>query len=209
MRVKLKNKRVLVMGLGLFGGGVGAVRFLVREGADVTVTDLRSEEELDTSVRALDGLPVAFKLGGHDEDDFQSSDLIVANPAVPRSSQFLKTAESAGVPITSEICLFVERCPAPVIGVTGSSGKTTTTSLLGEMLKRMDRRTVVGGNIGRSLLEDLDTLADDTPVLLELSSFQLDRLGDMLWSPHVGVVTNFAPNHLDIHGSLEAYREAK
>lgn len=209
MAANLRGRRVLVMGLGLFGGGVGAVHFLVREGADVTVTDLRSEEALDVSVRALDGLPVVFKLGGHDEKDFQNSDLIVANPAVPRSSRLLQIAESAKVPVTSEICLFVKRCPASIIGVTGSSGKTTTTSLLGEMLKRMDDRTIVGGNIGRSLLDDLDKIEVGVPVLLELSSFQLDRLGDMSWSPHVGVVTNFAPNHLDVHGSLDAYREAK
>ena len=209
--MNLKGQRVLVMGLGVFGGGVGAVRFLVREGAVVTVTDLRSERELGASVRALDGLPVAFVLGGHEEADFQNADLIVANPAVPRSSRFLQVAESAGVPITSEICLFVERCPAPVIGITGSSGKTTTTSLLGDMLKRKDGRALIGGNIGGSLLDALDILHCDAtiPVVLELSSFQLDRLGALPWSPHIAVLTNFAPNHLDVHGSLEAYRKAK
>ena len=209
--MNLKGQRVLVMGLGVFGGGVGAVRFLVREGAVVTVTDLRSERELGASVRALDGLPVAFVLSGHEEADFQNADLIVANPAVPRSSRFLQVAESAGVPITSEICLFVERCPAPVIGITGSSGKTTTTSLLGDMLKRKDGRTLIGGNIGGSLLDALDILHCDAtiPVVLELSSFQLDRLGELPWSPHIAVLTNFAPNHLDVHGSLKAYRKAK
>lgn len=209
MNIHLKDRRVLVMGLGLFGGGVGAVRFLVREGARVTVTDLRSAQELDVSVKALDGLPVTFKLGGHDVADFQSADLVVANPAVPRSSPFLKAAEAAGVPITSEICLFVSRCPAKIIGITGSSGKTTTTSLVGAMMKRKDRRTLVGGNIGRSLLDELGGLAVDAPVILELSSFQLDRLGDLPWSPHIAVVTNFAPNHIDVHGSLEAYKLAK
>ena len=232
--MNLKGQRVTVMGLGLFGGGVGAVRFLVREGAVVTVTDLRAEKDLRASVRALNGLPIAFKLGGHDETDFRNADLIVANPAVPRSSPYLKIAESVGVPITSEICLFVQRCPAPIIGVTGSSGKTTTTSLTGEMLKRKDKRTRIGGNIGGSLLDELDMLhaahtktqrrkerrvdlldldglhADtDVPVVLELSSFQLDRLGDLPWSPHIAVITNFAPNHIDVHGSLQAYRKAK
>ena len=207
--MNLKGQRVTVMGLGLFGGGVGAVRFLVREGAVVTVTDLRPEKDLRASVRALNGLPIAFKLGGHDETDFRNADLIVANPAVPRSSPYLQIAESAGVPITSEICLFVECCPAPIIGITGSSGKTTTTSLLGEMLRRKDKRTRIGGNIGGSLLDELDLLHADVPVVLELSSFQLDRLGDLPWSPHIAVTTNFAPNHIDIHGSLQAYRRAK
>ncbi len=209
MRHDLRGKRVLVMGLGLFGGGVGATRFLVRQGARVTVTDLRSEDALASSLHALKGLPVTWKLGGHDESDFIQSDLVVANPAVPRSSPFLLAAEKAGVPITTEICLFVTYCPAKIIGVTGSSGKTTTTTLIGEMLKRVDPRTLVGGNIGRSLLDDVEHISPDTPVILELSSFQLDRLGDLSWSPHIGVVTNFAPNHIDIHGSLDAYRCAK
>lgn len=207
--MNLKGQRVTVMGLGLFGGGVGAVRFLVREGAVVTVTDLRPEKDLRTSVRALNRLPIAFKLGGHEETDFRNADLIVANPAVPRSSQYLKIAESVSVPITSEICLFVQHCPAPIIGVTGSSGKTTTTSLLGEMLKQKDKRTRIGGNIGGSLLDELDMLHADVPIVLELSSFQLDRLGDLQWSPHIAVITNFAPNHIDVHGSLQAYRKAK
>ena len=209
MDMALQGKHVLVMGLGLFGGGVGAVRFLVREGAQVTVTDLRSAQELDASVKALNGLSVVFKLGGHDETDFQRADLVVANPAVPRSSSFLKAAEMAGVPVTTEINLFVSRCPAKVIGITGSSGKTTTTSLIGAMLKRKDPRTLIGGNIGKSLLDDLDKIEVDAPVVLELSSFQLDRLGELPWSPHIAVVTNFAPNHIDVHGSLEAYKWAK
>ncbi|MDE2721815.1 MAG: Mur ligase family protein, partial [Gemmatimonadota bacterium] len=161
--MNLKGQRVTVMGLGLFGGGVGAVRFLVRKGAVVTVTDLRPEKDLRASVSALNGLPIAFKLGGHEETDFRKTDLIVANPAVPRSSRYLKIAESAGVPITSEICLFVERCPAPIIGITGSSGKTTTTVLIGEMLKQKDKRTQIGGNIGGSLLDELDLLHADVP----------------------------------------------
>ena len=209
MAIDVKGRRVLVMGLGSFGGGVGAVRFLVREGARVTVTDLRSAGELDASVRALDGLPVAFKLGGHDEADFRAADMVVANPAVPRSSLFLRAAEEAGVPITTEICLFVSRCRGRVIGITGSSGKTTTTALIGQMVGRVDGGVRVGGNIGGSLLDEVDAIAMNAAVVLELSSFQLDRLGDLSWSPHIAVVTNFAPNHIDVHGSIEAYKKAK
>ncbi len=205
----LQGQRVLVMGLGLFGGGVGAVRYLHGQGARVAVTDLRPAGELAESLEALEGLPVRFMLGGHDEEDFRRADLIVANPGVPRSSPFLQAAEAAGVPVTTEICLFVTRCAAPIVGVTGSSGKTTTTALLGTMLRRARPDTLVGGNIGGSLLDRLGDIRPDTPVVLELSSFQLDRLGDLPWSPQVAVVTNFAPNHLDVHGSLEAYRHAK
>ena len=205
----LRGRRALVMGLGLFGGGVGVTRYLHREGAKVTVTDLRNAEDLTESMRALDGVPVRYRLGGHEEDDFKRADLVIANPAVPRSSPYLKLAESRGTPVTTEICLFLERCPCRVVGVTGSSGKTTTTCLLGEMLRRADPRTLVGGNLGGSLLDRLGELAPDVPVVVELSSFQLDRLGESGWRPHVAVVTNFAPNHLDVHGSLKAYREAK
>ncbi|MSS71395.1 MAG: UDP-N-acetylmuramoyl-L-alanine--D-glutamate ligase [Candidatus Latescibacteria bacterium] len=205
----LKNRRVLVVGLGLFGGGAGVTRFLVREGASVTVTDLRSAADLKESVEALAGLPVTLKLGGHDEADFRSSDLIVANPAVPRRSKYLGIAEAAGVPITTEINLFFERCRAHILGVTGSSGKTTTTLLAGEMLRLADPRTRIGGNLGRPLVEEADAIPPDAPVVLELSSFQLDRLRDLRRSPHVAVVTNLAPNHLDVHGSVEAYITAK
>lgn len=207
--IPLDGRRVLVMGLGLFGGGVGAVRFLCREGARVTVTDLRPAETLRESLKALDTLPVVYKLGGHEAADFRAADLIVANPGVPRSSPFLNVAGKRGIPVTTEICLFAERCKAPVVGITGSSGKTTTTSLVGEMMRRRYPRTMVGGNIGGSLLDELDEITADTRVVLELSSFQLDRLTEVKWSPQTAVVTNFAPNHLDIHGSLEAYKRAK
>lgn len=205
----LDGRRVLVMGLGLFGGGAGAVRFLCREGARVTVTDLRPAEALRESLRTLESLPVVYRLGGHEAADFRAADLIVANPGVPRSSPFLNVAGKRGIPVTTEICLFAERCKAPVMGITGSSGKTTTTSLVGEMMRRRSPRTMVGGNIGGSLLDALDDITADTHVVLELSSFQLDRLTDLKWSPQTAVITNFAPNHLDIHGSLEAYKRAK
>ena len=197
------------MGLGLFGGGLGVTRFLVREGARVTVTDLRSEEDLRESVEPLKGLPVSLKLGGHDEADFLAADLIVANPAVPRHSEYLSLAERAGVPVTTEINLFFERCRGRIMGITGTSGKTTTTLLAGEILRKAYPETRVGGNLGRPLIEEVDGIPADAPVVLELSSFQLDRLSDLGRSPNLAVVTNFAPNHLDVHESLGAYKKAK
>ena len=205
----LDGRRVLVMGLGLFGGGAGAVRFLCREGARVTVTDLRSADALQESLQALESLPVVYRLGGHEASDFRAADLVVANPAVPRSSPFLKAAERRGIPVTTEICLFAERCRAPVVGITGTSGKTTTASLAAEMMRRKTPLTLVGGNIGGSLLDRLDEITAETHVVLELSSFQLERLSELKWSPETAVITNFAPNHLDMHGSLEAYERAK
>lgn len=207
--MSLDGRRVLVMGLGLFGGGAGAVRFLCREGARVTVTDLRPADALRESLRTIETLPVAYRLGGHEASDFRAADLVVANPAVPRTSPFLKAAEKRGIPVTTEICLFAERCRAPVLGITGTSGKTTTASLVAEMMRRESPRTLVGGNIGGSLLERLEEVTADTRVVLELSSFQLERLTELKWSPETAVITNFAPNHLDMHGSLEAYKRAK
>ncbi len=212
----LKNKRVLVMGLGRFGGGVGVTRWLVEQGAEVTVTDMATAEQLAESLQRITGLPVTLRLGEHREQDFRTHDLVVASPAVPFESPYLKAAEDAGVPITSEICLFAERCPAPVVGITGSVGKSTTSAMTHHILDAAAKKGIapwkrawLGGNIGRSLLEDLPAIAPADVVVLELSSFQLEYLGRQRWSPRVALVTNLAPNHLDRHGTYAAYVAAK
>jgi UDP-N-acetylmuramoylalanine--D-glutamate ligase len=202
----LAGKRVTVMGLGLFGGGLGVTRFLVKAGARVTVTDLKSETDLREAVAELRSLPVQLHLGGHDERDFREADLVVVNPAVPASDPYLKLART----LETEMNLFFKLCRAEmVVGITGSNGKTTTTTLVGEILKKHLRRVWVGGNIGISLLESLPDIGPDDLVVLELSSFQLENLGVLKRSPRVGVVLNLSPNHLDRHGSMEAYAEAK
>jgi len=202
----LDGKRVTVMGLGLFGGGLGVARFLVRQGAKVTVTDLKSEQDLRESVEQLRPLPVTLRLGGHDERDFRDADLVVVNPAVPESNPYLKLARA----LETEMNLFFKLCRAEtVVGVTGSNGKTTTTTLIGEIVKKHPRRSWVGGNIGVSLLESLPEIEPDHLVMLELSSFQLENLGQLKKSPHVGAVLNLSPNHLDRHGSMENYTAAK
>ncbi len=200
-----KGKRVTVMGLGLFGGGVGAVKYLASQGADVTVTDLKSAEELSTSLKRLDNLPVKFKFGKHDEEDFVNVDMLVVSPAVPDDSKFLEIAFKNNIRIDSELSIFFRLCPAPVIGITGSNGKSTTTSLLGEMLKEAGIKTWVGGNIGVSLLGNLDEIKPDDVVVLEISSFQLEYLARIEMSPHISIVTNIAPNHLDRHKTMENY----
>ncbi len=200
--------RVTVMGLGLFGGGVAAARYFAERGCRVTVTDLKSAEALSPSLEALDGLPVTYHLGEHRPGDFTSADLVVVNPAVPPTSKYVALAREAGVGLTSEMNLFVERCPARVVGVTGTNGKSTTTALLGDALGRA-MPTRVGGNIGRSLLGEIEAIRPDETVVLELSSFQLHDLGRTRRSPHVAVVTCLAPNHIDWHGSLDAYYDAK
>jgi UDP-N-acetylmuramoylalanine--D-glutamate ligase len=202
----LEGKRVTVMGLGLFGGGLGVTRFLVRSGARVTVTDSKSETDLRESVDQLRSLPVTFKLGGHDERDFKDADLVIVNPAVPETNPYLKLARA----LETEMNLFFKLCRAgTILGITGSNGKTTTTTLVGEILKKHPTRSWVGGNIGISLLESLPEIAPDHLVALELSSFQLENLGILKRSPTTGVVLNISPNHLDRHGTMENYIEAK
>ena len=206
---KWAGARVTVMGLGLFGGGVGATRFAVGLGARVTVTDLRPEEQLAESLEALRGLPVRYVLGRHEEADFREADLVIVNPAVPLVSPFLEIARQAGVPLTTELLLFVERCAGRIVAVSGSNGKTTTTSLIGAILAAHDPRTVVGGNLGRSLLAEAASIEEGAPVVLEVSSFQLEWLGPARWAPEIGVLTNLSPNHLDRHGTFDAYVAAK
>lgn len=204
----LSGKRVTVMGLGRFGGGVGVARYLVKQGADVLVTDLLSREELADSLAKLDGLPIEYRLGEHNVSDFTTCDLVVANPAVKPDNRFLRAAQAGGVPITSEIRLLVQALPNRLrtIGVTGTAGKSTTTAMIGHILERCTTHRVwIGGNIGGSLLDQLNEIEADDWVVLELSSFMLHGLGEDCWSPHIAVITNISPNHLDWHGTYDSY----
>lgn len=226
------GKRVTVMGLGRFGGGLGAARWLAGQGARVLVTDLSPAEKLAeplAEIRPLvDAGRVALRLGGHDEADFTGVDLVVANPAVPKpwENRYLLAASRAGVPVTSEIRLLVERLPdrRRVIGVTGTAGKSTTSAMIAHALGRLlpkDRRVHLGGNIGVSLLERLPEIAREDWVVLELSSFMLHWLGEGVgapegarevvpgWSPGIAVLTNLSANHVDWHGSMAHYEASK
>ena len=233
--MNLQGKRVTVMGLGRFGGGVGAVRFLHRRGAKLLVTDQADATTLRASLDHLADLrDIAYRLGTHDQRDFEQTDLVCASPAVKPGNKYLDAAQQAGVPITSEIQLLAAHLPsrAHTIGVTGTAGKSTVTAMIGHMLRKMaeggsptaDRgenandppsaihhppSVFVGGNLGGSLLPEVDRIGAHDWVVLELSSFMLDRLRADRWSPHVAVITNFQPNHLDWHGSVEHYRAAK
>ena len=206
----LNGKRVTVMGLGRFGGGVAATRFLADRGAKVTVTDLLSDNELAESLAQLDGCPIEnFHLGGHVEEDFTTADLIVVNPAVKRCNRYLQQARQAGIPLASEMNLFWQLNRGKTVGVTGSNGKSTTTALIHSILQAAGWNSRLGGNIGCSLLSEVETIQADDWSILELSSFQLHDLNRLPASPDVAVVTNFAPNHLDWHESLDDYRKAK
>ncbi|HHT9137309.1 MAG TPA: UDP-N-acetylmuramoyl-L-alanine--D-glutamate ligase [Candidatus Wunengus sp. YC60] len=209
MQYEFKNKKITVMGLGLFGGGVGVAQFLARQGAHVTVTDLRNVTELSPSLKQLEGLPISYKLGGHHEEDFTNADMVIVNPAVPKNSKFIQIARNNHVTIDTEINIFFKLCPAPIIGITGSNGKSTTTTLSGKILQETTRKTWIGGNIGKSLLGSLEEMKPTDVVVLELSSFQLEELNNTKKSPHISVVTNISPNHLDRHANMDEYIQAK
>jgi UDP-N-acetylmuramoylalanine--D-glutamate ligase len=208
--------RVTVMGLGRFGGGIGVTRWLAEQGADVLVTDRAPAEQLEASIASIQDLidagSVELRLGEHNVSDFTTCDVVIANPAVPKpwENRFLRAAEAAGVRITTEIRLLVKRLPNRdhTIGVTGTAGKSTTSAMIAHLLRDQGKRVWLGGNIGGSLLANLHEMTGDDFVVLELSSAQLYWLdGD--WSPHVAVLTNFVPNHLDWHGDVEHYRRSK
>jgi UDP-N-acetylmuramoylalanine--D-glutamate ligase len=192
--------------IGLAREGTALARFLAEQGAIVTVSDLKSEEELQGNIEKLKGLPIRFVLGGHPEGVLGQTDVLFLSPGVPLGAPIVAEAKRRGIPISSETKLFTELCPAPVIGITGSSGKTTTVSLVGQMLKASGFRTWVGGNIGRPLIGHLEEIEPSDKVVMELSSFQLEI---MEWSPSVAAILNITPNHLDRHPSMEAYTEAK
>ena len=204
------GKRATVMGLGRHGGGVAVSRWLAEAGALVTISDRADAAALADSLPQLEGAPIAaLHLGGHREADFRAAAMVVVNPAVKPDNEFVKIARQAGAAITSEIELFLERCPAHAIGVTGSNGKSTTSAMIAAILEADGRRVWLGGNIGRSLLPDLDRMTADDWVVLELSSFQLAWLTERCPLPRLAVVTNFSPNHLDWHGTLAHYAASK
>ncbi len=197
------------MGLGLFGGGVGVAQFLARQGAHVTVTDLRNADELSPSIKQLEDLPILYNLGEHNEADFVDIDMVIVNPAVPKDSKFLNVARNNHVPIDTEMNIFFKLCPAPIIGITGSNGKSTTTTLIGKMLQQTQRTTWMGGNIGKSLLTHIEEIKPSDIVVVELSSFQLEELINIKKSPHISILTNISPNHLDRYPNMDAYIQAK
>ncbi len=188
-----------VVGLGI--EGIDLVRYLAPRGARVTVSDARPADQLGDALDAIADLDVTLSLGANREEDLVGADTVFASQGVPQDLPALRAARRAGVPISSMTRLFLEVCPAPVAGITGSSGKTTTTALVGAMLEAAGTDYVVGGNIGVGLLGLLDRIEPQTRVVLELSHTQLESVEV---SPHIACVTNVTPNHLDAY-SWSAY----
>lgn len=210
-----QGQRATIMGLGLFGGGVGAARYLAKQGARVTVTDLRSETELAAAIAQLEGLGIEFVLGEHRTRDFTSTDLLVVNPAVRPNNRYVQNAYRAGVRISSEIALFLDACPARVVAITGTNGKSSTSSQLAQLLEQAGERVHLGGNIGRSLLSDLPRMRADDLCVLELSSYQLESLPEQLRGSRrdsrieAAAILTIGSDHLERHGTREEYARAK
>jgi UDP-N-acetylmuramoylalanine--D-glutamate ligase len=203
-RTLLAGKQTAV--LGLAREGLDLSRFLTDAGAHVVVGDRRSRDQLDAEVAALGGRNVRFLLGTDVAPELLDVDLLFASPGVPPQHPLLRQARARGVTVTSLVQLFFELCPAPILGITGSAGKTTTTALVGEMFRAAGRDVFVGGNIGHPLLGELGRIQPESWVVMELSSFQLEA---MQRSPHVAAITNVTPNHLDRHPTMEDYWAAK
>ncbi len=200
-----RDQKVAVIGLGI--SNIPLIRYLVAEGARITVCDRQKPVELESRLAQIAGLPVSYKLGEGYLDELADFDAIFLSPGVPKDLPELEALRERGVKFSSEMEVFFELCPAPIVGITGSSGKTTTTTLVGEILTAQgDGKVFVGGNIGNSLLDDIPNMSVEDLVVLELSSFQLENLP---YSPEYALVTNVTPNHLDIHKTMEAYIEAK
>ncbi len=206
-REDLRGKRVTIVGLGKGRTSAGLAHFLVANGARVTVTDVQPRDALAEGIARMAGTPVELVLGpASDDAALADPDLVFVIPGIrPRSATILRALQR-DIPVLTEMGLFFRLCPAPIVGVTGTKGKTTTTTMLERILRRGPRRVILGGNIGRAIIADLDTMTKDDVVLLELSSFQLETLG---MSPHVAVITNVSEDHLDHHGTRENYINAK
>jgi len=214
---EFRGLHVLIMGLGRFGGGVAVSRWLTDQGAKLTVTDLSSAETLADSLSQIADLDADLRLGGHDGVDPGDFDLVIVNPAViKRRSDLFQRIELSKTPWTTEMNLFCLRCPAKVVGVTGSYGKSTTCAMLAGVLnaavenKTIPFRTVhLGGNIGRPLLSDLDRIHPRDLVVLEMSNAQLEDLPRIDWTPSIAAITNLWPHHLDRYDSERDYYDAK
>ncbi len=207
----LRGKRVTLVGLGTRRGGLGVARYLAAQGAIVTVTDQRPPAALAEPITELEAVPIRYVLGGHDERDFTpaGADMIVRNPAVPRRAPLLQLARSHGIPIEMEMSLFFRACPAPIVGITGTKGKTTVSMLAGELIRAALPNALVAGNMGVSALDLLPRLTPAAPIVIEISSWQLEALIEHELAPRIAVLTLVAEDHLNTYDDFAEYAATK
>ncbi len=201
----LKDKRVLVVGLGK--SGVASALFLKGHGARVTVSDTKSPDQLRDEIPVLLDHGIAVETGGHGERTFRGQDLIVVSPGVPVDAPPLVQARASGEPVIGEIELAAQHLPGPIVAITGSNGKTTTTTLAGDIITAGGFPTLVGGNIGTPAISLVEHAARETVIVLEISSFQLETI--QTFRPKIAVILNITPDHLDRHRTFQTYVDAK
>ncbi|MGL1890429.1 MAG: UDP-N-acetylmuramoyl-L-alanine--D-glutamate ligase [Spirochaetaceae bacterium] len=201
-----KDKKITIMGLGLHGGGLASALFFLNEGAKLTITDLRSEEILKPTIKQLEKYNIKYTLGCHLDQDFTDADIVIKNPGVPSSSKYLKLAKR----IETDISIFLNMTNAPIIAVTGSKGKSSTVSAIDFVLKKFNPKTKLGGNITVSPLTFVQDVDSETPVILELSSWQLaDIQGKGCLKAEIATVTNIMNDHQNAYDCLDDYAADK
>ncbi|MEW6076401.1 MAG: UDP-N-acetylmuramoyl-L-alanine--D-glutamate ligase [Thermodesulfobacteriota bacterium] len=203
--MEIKNRKFLVVGMGV--SGVAAARFLKRRGAEVTITDRAPADRLKPHLAEVEDLGVKLELGGHSDESFAAVDVIIASPGVPLTITPLRRAAEAGIPVMGEIELAAALISKPIVAVTGTNGKTTVTTLVGEMLKQSGKHVFVGGNIGKPLIGFIDKGENADVAVVEVSSFQLD--GTYGLRPSVAVLLNIAEDHLDRYDTFNDYVRSK
>lgn len=204
--MEFKSKKILVIGFGK--SGISTARCLIKRGAEVTIGDMKPESELDrNSLREIRESGIDLELGGHKIDTFLNSDLIIVSPGVPLDIKPLAAARDAGVPISGELEIASRLFDTPILAVTGTNGKTTTVSLIDEILKKSGKSVFTGGNIGTPLMDYVSSGMKADYVLVEVSSFQLDTAER--FSPFVSLILNITHDHLDRYGSFDAYTRSK
>jgi len=206
----LKNKKILVVGLGLQGGGIGLVKFLHKHGAQITVTDKKNPEQLQASISELKDLPINYRFSKHELIDFLNSDLIFKGPSVPWTLPEIVKAQEKNIPIEMETAYFLKNTTAKTIGVTGTRGKTTTTLMIESIFKNLGKKYYLSGNLPqKSTINLLDETNSEDWVILELSSWQLSGCRQDQVSPQIAVFTNLYPDHFNYYKNLEDYYQDK
>jgi UDP-N-acetylmuramoylalanine--D-glutamate ligase len=202
---RIIGKRISV--LGMARSGIACAKLLKKIGAEVFVSDTKEKESLSSEINQLEGLGIDLETGGHSSKAVVDKDFIVVSPGIPLDIPILNQAEAFGIPIFSEIEVAYWLTDAEIIGITGSNGKTTTVTLVGEILKEDKRECQVGGNIGTPFSSIVEKISPDGIIVLELSSFQLERIEE--FRPYIASVLNITPDHLDRHPDMKSYTEAK
>src|SRR5580704_17733454 len=201
LMMDVKGKRALVVGLGK--SGVASALFLQQRGAKVAVSDAKSQEQLREEIPLLLDHGINVETGQHGERTFRDQDLIVVSPGVPFDVPQLVHARELGIPVIGEVELAARFLKGHIVAITGSNGKTTTTTLAGDIIAAGGRETLVGGNIGTPAITFVDRANDDSWLVLEISSFQLETIET--FHPQIGVVLNITPDHLDRHHTFDNY----